>query len=407
MDLPGSYSLSANSDEEIITRNYIASEEADLVCILADASQLERSLYMLADYAGINTPAILLLNMVDVAESKGIKVDPQILEQRLGIPVLPFIASRLKNYPWFKEALKDAVDNPRYINKEKLDDYYNEIMGDTYSNVLKFVPKGGINQYSNTWIAAKLIENDEPMVDEVEKTIPIKERVHFVDSMREAQTKNMDGGQCKFKWIDNILDGAVERKDDKAKVLTKFDKAATSRKWGKLIAIGIIIGGLILSMIVALPIMGIGTAIPAILNPAIEAGLAAVGASDFVVSLLEGVIINTLMFTISMLGFVFGIMLVFGLIEQVGYMARVSYVFDNLMSKLGLQGKAIMPFLVSFGCTIGGVAGTRVIDSWGQRLLAITLTWAVPCAATFVVIPPLAFAFFGWGGKHSLHSWLQ
>ena len=398
MDLPGSYSLSANSDEEVITRDYIASEEADLVCILADASQLERSLYMLADYVGINTPAILLLNMVDVAENKGIKVNPQIMEKRLGIPVLPFVASRLKNYPEFKDALRDAVDNPRYINKEKLDSYYKEIIGDTYNNVLKFVPKDGVDQYSNTWIAAKLIENDIPVIDKIEKEVPKNDRLKFAQSIEHAKDRNIDGGQCKFRWIDDILDGAVERKAAAGSALSKFDRVATSRIWGKLIAIGIILGGLVLSMIVAMPIMGIGMALPSILNPALDALLGALGASTFVTSLVEGVLVNALTFTVSMLGFVLGILLIFGLIEQVGYMARVSYVFDNLMSKLGLQGKAIMPFLVSFGCTIGGVAGTRVIDSWGQRLLAITLTWAVPCAATFVVIPPLAFAFFGWGG---------
>lgn len=99
-----------------------------------------------------------------------------------------------------------------------------------------------------------------------------------------------------------------------------------------------------------------------------------------------------------MAGFVFGINLVFGLIEEVGYMARVSYVFDNTMNKLGLQGKSIMPMLVSFGCTIGGAAGTRVIDSYGQRILTIALAWAVPCGATFAVIPTLANGIFGSGG---------
>ncbi|HHX37638.1 MAG TPA: ferrous iron transporter B, partial [Clostridiaceae bacterium] len=96
--------------------------------------------------------------------------------------------------------------------------------------------------------------------------------------------------------------------------------------------------------------------------------------------------------------FVFGVTIVFGFLEEIGYMARVSYAFDGSMAKLGLQGKSIMPLLVSLGCTIGGAAGTRVIDSWGQRLLTIALAWAGPCAATFAVIPTLASAFFGWAG---------
>ena len=108
-------------------------------------------------------------------------------------------------------------------------------------------------------------------------------------------------------------------------------------------------------------------------------------------------VLNTFVFSIQMASFVFGITFVFGLLEDVGYMARVSFVFDGVMSKLGLQGKAIMPFFVSLGCTIGGAAGTRVIDTWGQRVLAMALLWAVPCAAILSIVPVLANIFFGWG----------
>lgn len=115
-DLPGSYSLSANSEEEIITRDYIASGNADLVCILVDSSQLERSMFMLADYAGINTPAILFLNMTDVAEERGILVNKEKIEKKLGIPVLPFVAAEKKGYEAFYKTVENAVNNPK-INK--------------------------------------------------------------------------------------------------------------------------------------------------------------------------------------------------------------------------------------------------------------------------------------------------
>ena len=108
-DLPGTYSLSANSDEEIITRDYIAGGKADVVVILADASQLERSLFMLADFAGIETPAVLLLNLMDVAQEQGKIVDAQVLEKKLGIPVVPFSATDVKHYDGFYTALDRAL----------------------------------------------------------------------------------------------------------------------------------------------------------------------------------------------------------------------------------------------------------------------------------------------------------
>ena len=112
-------------------------------------------------------------------------------------------------------------------------------------------------------------------------------------------------------------------------------------------------------------------------------------------SFVSGVLFDSLRFATMMVGFVFGINLVFGALEEVGYMARISYVFDSTMARFGLQGKSIMPFVVCLGCTIGGASGTRVIDSWGQRVPTVAMAWAVPCASTWGVVPVLAVAFFG------------
>ena len=116
VDLPGTYSLSANSDEEIITRDYIADGKADLVCILADASQLERSLFMLSDFIGLNVPAVLILNLMDVAEKLGKKIDAKAIENRLGIPVIPFVAADKSYYPKLLETLKKALTEKKLIS---------------------------------------------------------------------------------------------------------------------------------------------------------------------------------------------------------------------------------------------------------------------------------------------------
>lgn len=113
VDLPGSYSLSAHSDEEVITRDFIASGQADVVCILADSSQLERSLFMIADYAGITTPCFLLLNMADVSAAKGKMINADLIEKRLGVPALLFSANDKKGYAPFYEALEGAVDGKK------------------------------------------------------------------------------------------------------------------------------------------------------------------------------------------------------------------------------------------------------------------------------------------------------
>ena len=139
-DLPGSYSLSANSDEEIITRDYIAGGKADIVCILADASQLERSLYMLADFAGIQVPAVLLLNMMDVAKAQGKVVDTKKLEDRLHIPVLPFVASDRKEYAKLYPVLEKQMNEKRLLHTEDLEKAYSQVTGEAYQKMLAAMP---------------------------------------------------------------------------------------------------------------------------------------------------------------------------------------------------------------------------------------------------------------------------
>ena len=339
-DLPGTYSLSANSDEEVITRDYIASGKADVVCILADSSQLERSLYMLADYAGINVPCFLVLNMIDVAADQGKKIDADALEKKLGIPVIPFSATDIKGYDVFYDALKKAYGEKTVLEASALLDQYEEIQKED---------------------------------DDAKRIIRM--------------------GEAKFAWIDELLKGAVESEESEVS-LGKLDRIYTHPFWGKPAVVGTIILGLLLSFIPALPLMGLGSLVGMIPAPAYEA-LINIGCPQFIATFITDVLIRSVGFIVQMLGFVFGVTLVFGLLEEIGVMARISYVFDNTMAKLGLQGKSVMPFLISFGCTMGGAAGTRVIDNWGQKVLTIALAWAVPCGAAWAVIPMLSTVFFG------------
>lgn len=391
-DLPGTYSLSANSDEEIVTRDYIASGGAELTCILADASQLERSLFMLADYAGINTPAMLVLTMTDVSKAQGKSVDAEKLSQKLGIPAVSLVAPDKKSYGSFYQALEESMKAPKRLSANALTTLY-ESGGQkaAYEKALSLVPADGIDQYSPAWLAAKLLEGDSVVAHKVSA-------VSDKEAVKAFLAGNPDGSlytsDCKFAWIENILSGVVTKTKKDSQLLTRFDRAAISKRWGKAIAIGIVLLGIILSMVVAAPIMTVGGQIPTLLYPLVES----IGLPAWLTSFINGTIVTALGWVFSMAGFVFGINLVFGLLEEVGYMARVSYVFDNTMNKLGLQGKSIMPMLVSFGCTIGGAAGTRVIDSYGQRILTIALAWAVPCGATFAVIPALASSIFGGMG---------
>lgn len=326
-DLPGSYSLSANSDEEIITKKYISSNSADLVLIMADASQLKRSLYMMADFAGTNIPSILILNMMDVANGLRIKIDVKKLEEKLGIPVVAMSAIQRSDYTMLYETIIAGLSNKPTLKIKKL------------------------------------------------------------SSPKE-----------KMAFIDNLLEGILIESKTSKQAFSKFDKLALSPIKGKLLAFGVILGIFLLAMIFAGIISGIASSILLPVSNLLKEAFKAAHIHQLLISLICDVLINVLYFGIMMASFVLGITLGFNLMEETGYLARISFLFDHAMSKVGLQGKTIMPFFMGLGCTIAGTTGTRVVDNWGQRVLAIAMSWAVPCAATLSVIPTIAIALFGSTG---------
>ncbi|MBO6194099.1 MAG: ferrous iron transport protein B [Clostridiales bacterium] len=390
-DLPGTYSLSANSDEEMITRDYIASGKADVVCILADSSQLERSLYMLADFAGIEVPCFLVLNMSDVAKEQGKSIKVDAIRQRLGIPVVLFSATDKKDYSPFYDALIEALDKKTVLNSDGLEAKLQQIP--EYVSIREIIEGVNDEHRSSMWLAVKSVEGDAPVIAKVKAKLDSSKRNTYEQAVKGIEKGVVKTGECKFSWIDEVIEGSVVSKSKKVE-MGRFDRLITHRFWGKAVVVITILLGLIASFIPALPFMGIGSAIGMIPAP-LNDYLISIGCSGFIAAILCDVLITCFSFVVQMLGFVFGVTLVFGLLEEIGVMARISYVFDNTMAKLGLQGKSVMPFLISFGCTMGGAAGTRVIDNWGQKVLTIALAWAIPCGAAWAVVPMLSTLFFG------------
>ncbi len=326
-DLPGSYSLSAGSDEEVITRNYIAAGNADLVLVMADASQLKRSLYMLADFVGSQVPAVLVLNMMDVAKGQGITIHTDKLSEKLGIPVVPMSAIRKKDYAALYTAIEQSLTQKPIIPGSPL---------------------------------------------------------HSAEE--------------KMAFIDRLLDGVLITVKTADSAFTAFDRKALSPVRGKLMAFGIILGIFLLAMVFAGIVSGAASAVITPSFGALRSVMDHFSVHPLLISLVCDVFANVLYFACMMASFVLGITLGFNLMEETGYLARISFLFDHTMTKVGLQGKTIMPFFMGLGCTIAGTTGTRVVDNWGQRVLAIAMSWAVPCAATLSVVPTIAIALFGSTG---------
>ena len=330
-DLPGSYGLSGNSDEEIITTDFIKSGSSDLTVVLVDTSQLERSMFMLAEFARLDKPAVLVLNMMDIAKDMGKKVNAEALAKKLGIPVLPFNATDSRDYEKLKKLISDELKTPHRL---------------------------------------------------------------IVPAPAEQADVKADS-KSKFDWISELLSDVTKTEESVYK-MSKFDRVMTRPILGKMICIGVVLVAFLVAMLIMMPFMGIGQMIPALLHDPVDKLLTGWNVHPWIVSVFSMMIPNVLYFTISMASFVFGVNIVFGFLEETGFLARAAYQFDGLLSKLGLQGKAICPMLMGFGCTIGGACGTRVMDNWGQRMLAMSIVWAIPCASIWSIIPVISGMFFTW-----------
>lgn len=396
VDLPGSYGLSANSEEEVVTRNFIWDGKADLICILVDASQLERSLYMLADFVGIKAPVMLVLNMMDVAEAAGKKIDVKAIEKKLGVPVLGFSAADTKRYPDFLKKLDEAISHPSYIDSAGLRE---EMIGGNDSPVYvieKILDDTQLGNVENIWLAVKLLENDKLVQKVVNDSLPFARRnaVKCILSSAEGREGGIATGEAKYRWISKILKETCSEKTPD-KVFGKWDRIATHRIKGKIFSFVIMVVALLACMILAFPGMGIGFGLQPVLQSLVEKVGEALGLWTVVVSFINNVLVGGTCITICMTSFIFSIIFVFRILEEIGYMARFSYAFDNWLSRLGLHGKAIMPLFSGIGCTAGAVCGTRVLDTRGQRLFALVLLWAIPCGSKVAVVLFLASTFFG------------
>jgi ferrous iron transport protein B len=401
IDLPGTYSLSANSPEEIISRNYILQEKPDLVVAVVSAANLERSLYLVSELIVLETPLMIVLNMIDVAEQEGFKVNAKILEAAIGVPVIPMIASRasgvrelLDYIDKFNQGVLEFQPNLPQISP---DHQHVKVLIDQLID--GFVPEF----YPKNWTSMKLLEGDVEIYDILKTVLPLE----LWETIEEILKKHEDAGLAiasgRYEWIERNVRAAVDRpKLGQVGLTDRLDRYATHP-----------VGGLIiLAMILGLTFwftFTIGTPIQEwmdskILLPfGILAETLLIDAPPWVISLVVDGAIGGMGAVVTFLPIIIIFFAVFGFLEDIGYMARAAYVMDNFMHWMGLHGKSFLPLFLGFGCNVPAVMGTRVIESWPARILTILLAPFVPCSARMAVLAFIAPAFFG--SRAVLVSW--
>jgi len=393
VDLPGTYSLSANSQEERVARDFIIKEKPDVVIAIVDTATLERSLYLLAELLRLPAPIVLGLNMVDVAEREGILVEPHILEAALGLPVVPMVATRNQGIRELIGAVDRLMQDPTCYtpNRPEIREDHQTVLDEIETLFAGCVP----SPYPGEWVALKLLEGDTEITHMMKTCLPEDrwEAVHDVLKQHEDAVLAVAGGR--YEWIGRMTRAAVAHPRAGQVTLTdRLDRITTHPFLGLLVLTGILAIVFWLTYAIGAPLQGwLDTYV-------VQAGAklttrALAGAPPWIVGLLADGVVAGAGTVITFLPILIIFFTILGLLEDVGYMARAAYVMDRFMHAIGLHGKSFLPLFLGFGCNVPAVAGARIIDSRRARLLTIQLAPLVPCTARMAVVAFLTPAFFG------------
>jgi ferrous iron transport protein B len=393
VDLPGAYGLTASSEEERIARDYIIKDRPDVVVLLANAAAIDRNLYLLAELLALPVPVTLGLNMMDVAASEGVDIMPVVLEANLGLPVTPVTAvtnAGVSDLISTAVAQADARTDFHPARPE-----FGSGLRRSVNRIRKQIEKLVPRPYEAEWVALKLLEGDSEIVALAREWLPERDWRQVEALLAENEDAALDIVGGRYLWTDRMVKAAVRRTPRQEVGLTeRIDRLALHPIAG--MAILLLVLGLTFALTFAvawplqrmlethliLPLRGIAAASLSSAPPAL---------SHFIADAVLGGAGLVLTFLPLLLVFY----AIFGFLEDTGYLARVAYLTDRFMQRIGLHGKSFLPFCLGFGCNVPAIMGARVIESPAGRLLTILLAPLVPCSARFAVLAFLAPVFFG------------
>ena len=386
-DLPGIYSLSPYTLEEVVSRDYVLKENPDVIIDLVDATNIERNLYLTTQLIETGVPVVITLNMADLLEKRGIKIDTKRLSMLLDCPIIE--TSALKGEGLDKlidEAVKTAKKSSADLPKE----IFTKEMEEAISEVKEVLPSS-ITEDKKRWYAVKFLENDEKVKEAMKLSASGQS---LVDSKRQDLEKKHDDDMEsivtdeRYKFIQKIVNTTVKKAKDKLTVSDKIDRIVTNR------ILGIPIFVAVMWLVYYVSVTTVGTFVTDWTNDVFVVAiqdfftniLTGIGASDMVMGLVVDGIIGGLG---AVLGFVPQMAILFlflSILEDCGYMVRIAFVMDRVFRHFGLSGKSFIPLLISSGCGIPGIMASKTIEQDNDRRLTIMTATFIPCGAKLPVI---------------------
>ena len=387
VDLPGTYSLTSYTMEEQVSRNFILSDQVDVIVDVVDASALERNLYLTLQLLELGKPVVVALNMMDIVEKRGMEIDLHRLPEMLGVPVIPVSALKRRG---LSVLLHAAVHHRGHVRPDRLihnhsdetkhrhnhhDEFamvYSDALEDKIDAVRSMLHERYPDIYNHRWHALKLLEMDP----EVTKNFPVDDPGHVIDRSYETDIINE-----KYNFIEEIIQEVVVNRAARAAATDYADKILTSN-W-----LSIPVFLCIMAVVFFLTFF-IGDMLKEYFEEAIDflsqgAGgiLAAAGAGDMVVSLVCDGIIAGVGGILTFLPNICILFFALALLEDSGYMSRVAYIMNDIMNKMGLSGRAFIPMILGFGCSVPAIMASRALENKEDRYRTMLVTPFMSCSA--------------------------
>ena len=386
-DLPGIYSLSPYTLEEVVSRDYVLNENPDVIIDLVDATNIERNLYLTTQLIETGVPVVIALNMADLVAKRGIKIDVKRLSMLLGCPIIE--TSALK-----QTGLTDLIDEAVKVAKQKEVKLPGEIFSkdlEAAVDEVKNLLPTSISEDKKRWYAVKFLENDSKVIENVKLSGAASATV--ADHRKKLEEKHDDDMESivtdeRYKYIQKIVGTTVQKEKQKLTTSDKIDRIVTNR------ILGIPIFILVMWAVYYISVTTVGTFVTdwtndvfvVAIQDVVSSGLQAIGAGDLVQGLVVDGIIGGLG---AVLGFVPQMAILFlflSILEDCGYMVRIAFVMDRVFRHFGLSGKSFIPLLISSGCGIPGIMASKTIEQDNDRRLTIMTATFIPCGAKLPVI---------------------
>jgi len=394
VDLPGIYSLSTYSLEELISRKYIAVERPDIVINVVDASVLERNLFFTLQLMELETPMIIALNQMDIAKKKGIEIDAEKLEKLLGVPVIPTVAIKGIGISQLLEKAVQTIKKGPIAKHAKVK--YGDEVEERIPKLIKMV-EGAQFCYPPRYVAIKLLEGDEEIEREVNRINP-----QIVSTAKKLanEVENLHGHSCSTVITSERYEvaGCVAREAQKLvpPIEPTIEERLHTLTTHKVMGYPVMAFSLLL---IFYSIFTFGDYTSELLSGFFyewEPLFASLFGSEIVGKLIWGGICEGIIAGITIaLPYILPFYIILYFLEDSGYLSRIAFLMDNAMHKIGLHGKAFIPVMLGYGCNVPACLGCRIMETQRERLLAAFVTTLVPCAARTVIILGLVGQFLG------------